>query len=220
MTDQTDDRFEALLRDAAVTYRRPPAERDMPLDAMWGAIEEETFGARPTVRTVWSSQWLRIAAALVIGVGIGHVSFAVSASRQQSTRVALVTAFDSSRALSGDSTAVPFEAATSRYLGQAAALLIALPAESSGSGTDTRFITRANDLLLTTRLLLDSPPSSDPALRNLLEDLELVLAQVVRLQNNRDPSRRTELELIHQALEQRDVLPRLRSAVSDRAADD
>ena len=220
MTDNTDNRFEELLRDAAVTYRRPPAERDMPLDAMWGAIEAETFGTRPAVRTVWSSQWLRIAAALVIGVGIGRVSFAVSASRQQATSTALATSFDSSRAVSGDSTAVPFEAATSRYLGQAAALLIALPAESSGSGTDTRFITRANDLLLTTRLLLDSPPSSDPALRNLLEDLELVLAQVVRLQNNRDPSRRTELELIHQALEQRDVLPRLRSAVSDRAADD
>ena len=220
MTDGTHDRFEELLRDAAVTYRRPPAEGDMPLDAMWGAIEEETFGGRRTARTVWSSQWLRIAAALVIGVGIGRVSFAVSSSHQQETRVALASSLDSARAPSSDSTAVPFEAATSRYLGQAAALLIALPAESSGSGTDTRFITRANDLLLTTRLLLDSPPSSDPALRNLLEDLELVLAQVVRLQNNRDPSRRTELELIHQALEQRDVLPRLRSAVSDRAADD
>jgi hypothetical protein len=220
MTDQTNDRFEELLRDAAVTYRRPPAERDMPLDAMWGAIEAETFGTRPAVRTVWGSQWLRIAAALVIGVGIGRVSFAVSASRQQATSTALATSFDSSRAVSGDSTAVPFEAATSRYLGQAAALLIALPAESSASGTDTRFITRANDLLLTTRLLLDSPPSSDPALRNLLEDLELVLAQVVRLQNNRDPSRRTELELIQQAMDQHDVLPRLRSAVSDRAADD
>jgi hypothetical protein len=220
MTDGTHDRFEELLRDAAVTYRRPPAERDMPLDAMWGAIEEETFGGRSTVRTVWSSQWLRIAAALVIGVGIGRVSFAVSSAHQQDTRVGLASSLDSAHVPSSDSMAVPFEAATSRYLGQAAALLIALPAESSGSGTDTRFITRANDLLLTTRLLLDSPPSSDPALRNLLEDLELVLAQVVRLQNNRDPSRRTELELIHQALEQRDVLPRLRSAVSDRAADD
>ena len=220
MTDQKHDRFEELLRDAAATYRRPPAERDMPLDAMWGAIEEDVFGTRHAPRTVWSSQWLRIAAALIIGVGIGRVSFAVTASQSSNARVALAPTTDSAHQVLGDSTALPFEAATSRYLGQAAALLIALPAESSVSGTDRRFITRANDLLLTTRLLLDSPPSSDPGLRNLLEDLELVLAQVVRLQNNRDPSRRTELELIHQALEQRDVLPRLRSAVSDRAADD
>ena len=220
MTDQQHDRFEELLRDAAATYRRPPAERDMPLDAMWGTIEGDVFGSRRSTHSVWSNQWLRIAAALVIGVGIGRVSFAVSASHSADRTVAQVVTRDSVRAAAGDSTAVPFEAATSRYLGQAAALLIALPAESSVSGTDRRFITRANDLLLTTRLLLDSPPSSDPGLRNLLEDLELVLAQVVRLQNNRDPSRRTELELIHQALEQRDVLPRLRSAVSDHAADD
>jgi hypothetical protein len=52
-------------------------------------------------------------------------------------------------------------------------------------------------------------------MRSLLDDLELVLAQVVRLQNNR--STRTELDLISEALQQRDVLPRLRSAVADIA---
>lgn len=236
MTDQKRDRFEELLRDAAVTYRRPPAERDMPLEAMWGAIEEDVFGdvgraptdvtrrsrelpTRSTVRAMWRNQWLRVAAALVIGVGIGRVWFA-GTPRSGAVQIAHAPALEAPRSSPNDSSAAPFQAATSRYLGQAAALLIALPAENSRTGADARFITRANDLLLTTRLLLDSPPSSDPGLRNLLEDLELVLAQVVRLQNNRDPSRRTELELIHQALEQRDVLPRLRTAVSDHAADD
>ena len=79
---------------------------------------------------------------------------------------------------------------------------------------------RANELLLTTRLLLDSQSGSDPALRNLLDDLELVLVQVVRLEKERDRSRRTELELIQQALDQRDVIPRLRTAASEYAADD
>jgi hypothetical protein len=44
-----------------------------------------------------------------------------------------------------------------------------------------------------------------------------VLAQVVRLQVDQGG---TELELIRQALEQRDVLPRLRTAVANISADD
>ena len=47
-----------------------------------------------------------------------------------------------------------------------------------------------------------------------------MLVQVVRLEKERDPSRRTELELIQQALDQRDVIPRLRTAASEYAADD
>jgi hypothetical protein len=79
------------------------------------------------------------------------------------------------------------------------------------------YMNRAHDLLLTTRLLLDSPAAADPRFRALLEDLELVLAQVVRLQSEQ---RRDELDLIRQALEQRDVLLRLRTAVADISADD
>jgi hypothetical protein len=44
-----------------------------------------------------------------------------------------------------------------------------------------------------------------------------VLAQIVRLQTD---DGRSELELIRMALEQRDVLPRLRTAVADISADD
>jgi hypothetical protein len=74
--------------------------------------------------------------------------------------------------------------------------------------------------LLTTRLLLDSPSGADPSMRNLLEDLELVLVQVVRLEKERAPSRSTELELIRQALDQRDVIPRLRTAAAEFDAED
>jgi hypothetical protein len=55
-------------------------------------------------------------------------------------------------------------------------------------------------------------------MRALLEDLELVLAQVVRLQNGQNGQDRTELDLINRALEQRDVIPRLRTAVADISA--
>jgi hypothetical protein len=62
---------------------------------------------------------------------------------------------------------------------------------------------------------MDSPASNDPAMRGLLDDLELVLMQVVRLQNS---GNRTDLDLINRALEQRDVIPRLRTAAADISA--
>jgi hypothetical protein len=233
MSDEKRDRFEELMRDAALTYNRPPDEGDMPLDAMWSVVEREAFAVRalhqldetPRKRRSFSQyQWLRVAAALVVGVGIGRVS--LSFSRDHVTAPAVTAASEEPIATvtagSTDSETVsePFGQATAKYLGQATALLVSLPTEVNGERPDRRLIARASDLLLTTRLLLDSPASSDPALRGLLDDLELVLVQVVRLETERSGVRRTELELIQQAIEQRDVLPRLRSAAFDRAADD
>jgi hypothetical protein len=219
MTDETRDRFDELLQDAAHTYNRPPDERQMPLDEMWDTIEGQAFPARR--RTSRYAQWLRVAAALVVGVGIGRVSLSIGQHRFAALGSDSVATQPRATTLATiDAPSQPLDPATSRYLGQAAALLIALPAETSGGRPDQSFIMRANELLLTTRLLIDSQSSSDPALRNLLEDLELVLVQVVRLEKERDPSRRTEMELIRQALDQRDVIPRLRTAASEYAADD
>jgi hypothetical protein len=62
-----------------------------------------------------------------------------------------------------------------------------------------------------TRLLLDSPAASDPRLRDLLEDLELVLAQVARL---RASPHAEELTFIAAAMDERDVVPRIRTAAA------
>jgi len=101
------------------------------------------------------------------------------------------------------------ESSPRRYLGQATALLITLAGDAPRSGDDSRMVRRASELLTTTRLLLDAP-SIDEKTRALLEDLELVLTQVVRLQTE---SGREDLRLIREALEQRDLLPRLHTAV-------
>jgi hypothetical protein len=219
MTDDMHDRFDELLRDATRGYNRPPDERDVPLDDMWRSIEAQTFPR--SRRAPRYAQWLRIAAALIVGVGIGRLSFVVG---QRTVPLRVTTTAQPAPLqrplVATNPPAQLVDPTTSRYLGQAAALLIALPAESAAGRPDQPFMKRANELLLTTRLLLDSESGSDPAMRNLLEDLELVLVQVVRLQKERAPSRRTELELIQQALDQRDVIPRLRSAASEYAADD
>lgn len=221
MTDESRDWMEDLLQDAARTYNAPPHERDMPLEAMWSEIDGQVFGK--SRRSPHHMYWLGMAATLVIGVGIGRVGFGghrlptgSAASASASTAVVSV---GTPRVDSSTSNTLPFDPVTARYLGQATALLIALPSEASSQRPDRPFIKRANDLLLTTRLLLDSQAAQDPSFRNLLEDLELVLVQVVQLDENRAHTRQTELDLIQQALDQRDVIPRLRTAASEHAAD-
>jgi uncharacterized membrane-anchored protein YhcB (DUF1043 family) len=211
-----DDRFNELMRDAAETYRRPPT---VDFDALWQEIERNALDARPgrpgaapdtpTAKRTNHTAWLAIAATLVVGVAIGRASMSIGTKPSQPA--AVVASAPASVAQS-----LPYEEETSKYLGQTAALLIALPSEVKAGRADQQFVSRANELLSRTRLLLDSPAASDPQMHDLLEDLELVLVQIVRLQN--DHTSRTELDLISRALEQRDVIPRLRTAVADISA--
>jgi hypothetical protein len=213
----TDDRFDELMRDAAQTYNRPP---DAPLDEMWSVLERTAWSTATAERaprfSLRAPGWA-IAATLMLGIGLGRASMMFNRSTAPSPGTAAPSAVNTVASARADSSAErPYEAETSRYLGQTAALLIALPSEVRAGRADDQFVARAGELLTRTRLLLDSPAADDPSMRSLLDDLELVLAQVVRLQNNH--TSRTELDLINRALEQRDVIPRLRTAVADNSA--
>ncbi|HYD51038.1 MAG TPA: hypothetical protein VEA99_00370, partial [Gemmatimonadaceae bacterium] len=65
------------------------------------------------------------------------------------------------------------------------------------------------------RLMMDAP-TTDEKSRVLLEDLELVLTQIVRLQGEPRP---LERQLIRDALEQRELLTRLYSAAAEGGGD-
>jgi hypothetical protein len=212
----TDDRFDELMRDAAQTYNRPP---EAPLDEMWDGVERTAWGAAPAARARFSMRapgWA-IAATLIVGIGLGRASLMFNRATPAQPTIQTPSVVNTVASVRTDSSvAEPYEAETSRYLGQTAALLIALPSEVRAGRADDQFVARAGELLTRTRLLLDSPAANDPSMRSLLDDLELVLAQVVRLQNNH--TSRTELDLISRALEQRDVIPRLRTAVADNSA--
>ena len=93
-------------------------------------------------------------------------------------------------------------------------LLRALPASRTNVVASERFASQATELLGTTRLLLDSPAATDPRLRELLQDLELVLAQVASLHNGKN---QTDIELIRQALSERDIVPRIRRVAAELA---
>jgi hypothetical protein len=214
------------MRDAADTFRRPP---EPPIDEMWSAIEARAgLGSTTPAVSIASitpitarrrsrvPSWLGIAATLVIGIGIGRGSSSIG--RQVApTQPATVTVAETTPAIPRNDPGLdrPYEVEASQYLGQTAALLISLPTEAKSGRTDQQFSNRASDLLARTRLLIDSPAANDPAMRDLLEDLELVLVQVVRLRSN---ASRTDLDIINRALEQRDVIPRLRTAVADISA--
>jgi len=213
----TDERFEDLMRDARKTYRTPP-EPDF--DAMWEGIERAHFGsATPRVtelrRRFPAGQWIGIAATLMIGIGIGRASLLVNRPAPVTPQVQAVAPAPAAPTRTDVAMSRPYELETSEYLGQTAALLVSLPAEARPGRTDPQVAMRAADLLGRTRLLMDSPAANDPNMRGLLDDLELVLMQVARLEGG---GSRTDLDLIHRALEQRDVIPRLRTAVADISA--
>jgi hypothetical protein len=68
----------------------------------------------------------------------------------------------------------------------------------------------ARQLLATNRLLLDSPAAVDRKTRVLLEDLELVLAEIAQLAADAQPDDRA---LIREGMDRGGVLSRLRTEV-------
>ena len=105
--------------------------------------------------------------------------------------------------------ALPYRLAASEHLAMTEALLVSLRADMKSGRRDTTVAAWATSLLGTTRMLLDSPASKDVQMKKLLEDLELVLAQIARLPAASGDS--TDLELIDKAVKQRQVLTRLRA---------
>jgi hypothetical protein len=222
--------LEKLIEREGRSYNDPPAP---PLDAMWSVIAAEDWtrateadadasaprdAGRDRLRRWVMDRRFQAAAVLLIGVALGRLPIWHRAGAPSAAVAATRNAAGTAGTPAGDTALVgPYQVATSRYLGQTAALLIALPADAHHMNAvdNKQFIARAGDLLTTTRLLLDSPAADNQSMRNLLEDLELVLAQVVRLH---DAPSRTELDLIHQALDQREVLPRLTNAAADISA--
>jgi hypothetical protein len=203
-----DQGLDELMREAAPGFREPPPP---PLEAMWATIEREHFGpARGTLWHRWYGPLIGMAATLVIGIGIGRTTASPVPMPGDPIVAARQPAPAAPGAAASDDIAGPYRAVTSRYLGQTVALLVSLPSARDYSA-DAKLVERAGELLSTTRLLLDSPAAEDPELKVLLDDLELVLAQVVRLSARRHDQ---EMELITDALEERDVLPRLQNAVT------
>jgi len=214
--------LDPMLNRAAAAYHEPPAS--VPRDAMWAAIQAARGRPhleveRPTspatrretardrmVRSWWYRAPVRaIAAVLILGAGISIGWFMHDRAGRPNVSplppvVATVPASDAA-----------YRIAVVRDLTQAEALLTAFHSDDSRAGTsdaDQQVAMWARQILSDTRLLLDSPAAADPARRQLLEDLELVLVQLTP--NSADP---TDRAMIDRTIARGHILTRLRAAV-------
>ena len=201
----TDRQFEEFLQDNVAGYHRPG---EAPKEAMWAAIQEvrsQRRQRRRFGRGTWVGLAAGIAAALVIGIAIGRFSAGAGAPSQ------------SAETPPGEpgNLQVAHRWTATRHLGQVETFLTGFRIDSRQGRYVSDASVTASDLLSMTRFFLDSPSTEDAELRTLLEDIELVLAQIARF-SDRAPS--VELDLIDESIEQRSVLFRLRSAMSDPPA--
>ncbi len=193
--DPLDDRIRELAREVNV----PPAT---PREEMWQAISARRR-ARPAraPRPRWIPWGAAAAAVLAVGIGIGRLS--VPESSQPSPPVA-----NAGAAPRVNPTA--YRLAAEEHLAQSEAFLTLFRTSLDRPGDHRLASATARQLLAGNRLLLDSPAARDQATRRLLEDLELVLAEIAQLSPG---SPAQDLELIRDGIERGDVLSRLRQAV-------
>jgi hypothetical protein len=211
-----DDRLDDLLRDAGQDYNDPP---DTPRDLMWANIvaarkeREKTERAAKTETSVTPLRPLRylrplrwaagIAAVLALGIGLGRLSIETAPPAVAPVAVATQTTPRVSTAA--------YQLATTEHLGQSEAFLTLFRASLRGNvGNEQLASATARQLLATNRLLLDSPAAKDGKTRLLLQDLELVLAEIAQLSPQ---PRSRDLDLITEGLERGGVMSRLRTAV-------
>lgn len=201
-----DDGFEDRLKDAARDYNAPP---ETPRDAMWTAIQaRRTAEGKEAVRR-FSFRPFRlpagIAAILALGFGLGRLSRTPDPAPGPQT-VAIETRPRGTEA---------YRVTTTEHLGQSEAFLTLFRASVRLGGNEQLASATARQLLATNRLLLDSPAAGDSRTRLLLQDLELVLAEIAQLSPQ---PRSRDLDLINEGLEQGGVLSRLRTAVPSGAS--
>jgi hypothetical protein len=200
--DLPDEPLEPSLLAAAREYHRPP---EAPREAIWRAIQADRRAeraTRPPPRR-WVPWAAAAAALLAVGVGIGRLTHPGPVP-------------DAGTATWGPSTAAPrvnetaYRMATVEHLGQSEAFLTLFRASVRSGGQEQLASATARQLLATNRMLLDSPAAQNRRTRLLLEDLELVLAEIAQLAADPRPGDR---QLIREGLDRGGVLSRLRTEV-------
>jgi hypothetical protein len=207
MDRMSEEKFEAWLKEHAAEYHRPPGE--IPRDEMWEAITR-TRSARPpkVVGHIGSRTLVRYAAAasvlIATGIGLGYWM----RGGESTTTPTMAVAPPASRSDSA-LREVAYDIASVQHLTAVEAMLTSFKAEQR-SESDQALRRWARDLLSSTRLLLDSPAGEDPVRRQLLVDLEYVLAQIVQLDPNAPAEDRA---MVDRAITREQVLTRIRSSI-------
>lgn len=177
-----------------------------PADRMWARIEDDVARAiRPASRTAPRWPWIAasagIAAALVIGVAIGRNM------NRGDTPVAVTVppaaSLDSARL-------AVMRGVTSSHFVQAEVFLTSVRADLQAGRHDPQRAERSRQLLARTRLLMAQDAHRPLPVARLLEDLELVLAEIAALPDTGE-QRPVDAQLLDERLRVGTVLPRIRT---------
>jgi hypothetical protein len=200
MIEQPDEApLESELLEAARAWREPPPP---PRDELWREIARRRQ-ARRAARPVWRRLGfpLGIAALIALGIGLGRWTAPHGTTETAPAPVLAGAQTPNNRSIT---------TAANEHLTRTEAFLTEFRASVRGAAGPERFAATSRDLLLETRLLLDAPALQDTRVLGLLQDLELILVQIAQLQTEH---RSGDVEMITDGLNQRDVLPRLRTAI-------
>lgn len=282
MNDEQRTPEERIIAAARELYNAPP---EAPREEMWAEIEGRLDAADadsdvPTQATVHPLRrsdasassarsnrrfgwWVGIAAALVIGLGLGRLTLRTppaevpiaAESTVESTgettvaetpgpvisppvggvgsNAAARSASDGDAAAreaaapppaptasapgaAGDRTGrtpgLQYAVATRQLLHRGESFLASVQTDLASGAPDPEMEVWARSLLTRTRVLMASPAASEPETRRLLEDLELMLAQIVVTSATGDPG---EARILGEGLEEGNLRYRLRSATED-----
>ena len=221
MSESTRDRMNERIR---AEYNPPP---ETPRDAMWeeisSRVRDEGSTREPTPGLPWR-RWLPSLAAaavglLVLGYGLGRMSSphgAPMAGVEPGEPAAVPEATPTTRSA--------YRFAAARHLAESGSFLGRLRSDVAGGEVPEDAAEWARGLLTETRLILDSPGLDDGDVRQLLEDLELLLVQVVHAsgtqRSDRPELRELELQQLSRGLNQNDLLPRIQRLVPPVLASD
>jgi hypothetical protein len=194
-------KFDDLLRREVQGYR---SAGEPPAAAMWSRIEGDGAdairpGYRLARRWTWVAVGAGIAAALVVGVAIGRRSMTNTLPPSPSTIAASVDA----------SHDVQLQAATMNHFVQAEIFLTEVRADLTTGRRNPERSERSRQLLARTRLLLANDAADAPMVERLLQDLELVLAEISAFPDS--DGRSIDARLLDERLRTGTVLPRIRT---------
>ncbi len=180
----------------------------------------------PARTSSWMLRVAGIAALLVGGIGIGRFLLPASGPSKYQSAIAISAARADSIAALGlgpealaalPQSSEPVRVAMDEHLARTVALLVAVRNEQPTTTAGADIGGWARELLGTTRLLLDEPQLGDERTRRLLQDLELVLAQIIQVRQSAPETARAPGETMRET----NLLPRMRAAVSaSRPGDD
>lgn len=201
----SDDRFQDFVRRAAHGYNRPP---EAPREQMWARIaatraeRKLARAARPSPRQLWLRWGLAAAAVLALGIGIGR-GIGPKSPRPSGMEMAAAPAE------APDQVPAAFEIAALDHFRHVETFLTVFQSEARAGTVADETAGLARNLLMNTRLLMDSPAGRDARLAALLDDVEVMLAQIASYADGPTPA---ELRLIDQGIERRGLLLKLRAA--------